>query len=129
LSDLWLSEPLGERPLAPSDLPLTVGGPGAAVVIPGCAPGEICARVNVSGKVLRVTPEAGKQAALDGVSFALEERDGRRTIVVRHSGVANVTRPPEFEGQPFESATDQGDRLPIAVVAYEPRRSDGARPM
>ncbi len=128
LSELWLAEPLGERLLVPSDLPLTVGGPGAAVVIPGCAPGEIRARVNVSGKELRVTPEAGKQAALDGVSFVLEERDGRRTIVVRHSGVANVTRPPEFEGQPFESATDQGDRLPIAVVAYEPRSSDGARP-
>ena len=128
LSELWLAEPLGERPLAPSDLPLTVGGPGAAVVIPGCAPGEIRARVNVEGKALRVTPEAGMQAAMDGVSFALEERDGRRTIVVRHGGVANVTRPPEFEGQPFESATDLGDRLPIAVVAYEPRRSEGARP-
>ncbi|MSQ91850.1 MAG: PEGA domain-containing protein [Gammaproteobacteria bacterium] len=128
LSELWLAEPLGERPLVPSDLPLTVGGPGAAVVIPGCAPGEIRARVNVSGKDLRVTPEAGKQAVMDDVSFALEERDGRRTIVVRHGGVSNVTRPPEFEGQPFESTTDQGDRLPIAVVAFEPRRRDGARP-
>ncbi len=128
MSELWLAEPLGERPLVPSDLPLTVGGPGAAVVIPGCVPGEIRARVNVDGQGLRVTAEAGKQAVMDGVSFALEERDGRRTIVVRHGGVANVTRPPEFEGQPFESATDQGDRLPIAVVAYEPRHSDGARP-
>ena len=128
LSDLWLAEPLGERPLAPSDLPLTVGGPGAAVVIPGCAPGEIRARVNVVGRGLRVTPEAGQPATMDGIGFALEERDGRRTIVVRHGGVANLTRPPEFEGQPFESATDQGDRQPIVVVSYEPRRGDGAHP-
>ena len=128
LSELWLAEPLGERPLAPSDLPLTIGGPGAAVVIPGCAPGEIRARVNVAGQGLRVTPEAGQPAIMEDVSFALEERDGRRTIVVRHGGVANVTRPPEFEGQPFESATDQGDRLPITVVPYEPRRADRARP-
>jgi formylglycine-generating enzyme required for sulfatase activity len=128
LSELWLAEPLGERPLAPSDLPLTVGGPGAAIVIPGCAPGEIRARVNVAGQTLRITPEAGKPAAMDGVSFTLEERNGRRTIVVDHGGVANITRPPEFEGQPFESATDQGDRLPISVVAYEPRRAVSARP-
>ena len=128
MSELWLAEPLGERRLAPSDLPLTVGGPGAAIVIPGSAPGEIRARVDFMGTALRVTPEAGGQAAMDGVSIVLEERDGRRTIVVRHGGVANVTRPPEFEGQLLESATDQGDRLPIAVVAYEPRHSAGARP-
>ena len=124
LSELWLAEPLGERPLAPSELPLTVGGPGAAVVIPGCVPGEIRARVAVVGQGLQVTPETGQPAKIDGVSFALEERNGRRTIVVRHAGVANITRPPEFEGQPFESATEQGDRLPISIVAYEPRRTD-----
>ncbi|MGB5133190.1 MAG: SUMF1/EgtB/PvdO family nonheme iron enzyme [Steroidobacteraceae bacterium] len=127
LSDLWLVEPLGERPLAPSDLPLTVGGPGAAVVVPGCAPGVIRARVNVSESGLRVTPEAGQPAEMDGVSIALEERDGGRAIVVRHGGVANVTQPPEFEGQPFETGPDQGDRLPIAVIAHEPRRAQGAR--
>ena len=128
MSDLWLVEPLGERPLAPSDLPLTVGGPGAAIVIPGCAAGEIRARVHVVGLELRVSPESGKKAAMDGVSIVLEERDGRRAIVVRHGGVANVTRPPEFEGRPFETATEQGDRLPIEVLAYQPRRSEVEKP-
>ena len=128
MSNLWLAEPLGERPLVPSDLPLTVGGPGAAIVIPGCAAGEIRARVNLSGKALQVTPEAGQRADLPGVSFTLEEQDGRRRIVVRHGGVANVTRPPEFEGQPFDSGAEQGDRLPISVVAYSPRRDTEARP-
>ena len=127
LSELWLAEPLGERPLAPSDLPLTVGGPGAAIVIPGCTAGEIRARVNVAGDILRVTPEAGQPTKLEGVGFALETHDGRRTIVVRHSGVANVTRPPEFEGGAFESAGAEGSRLPISIVAYEPRRADGAQ--
>lgn len=128
MSELWLVEPLGERPLAPSDLPLTVGGPGAAIVIPGCAPGVIRARVNLGAQGLRVTPEAGQPPGMDDVSFALEERDGRQAIVVRHGGVANVTRPPEFEGQPFEAATEQGDRLPIEIVAYQPRRSEAAKP-
>ena len=124
LSGLWLSEPLGERPLAPSDLPLTVGGPGATVVIPGCAAGAIRARIEVTAEGLRVKPEPGQPAAMDGVDIGLEMRDGRRTIVVRHSGVANVTRPPEFEGQPLESATAQGDRLPIEVIAYTRRRAE-----
>jgi len=122
LSDLWLAEPLGERPLSASDLPLTIGGPGAAIVIPGCAQGEIRARLTLVGQELRVSSEAGEPAELDGVSFVMEEQDGRRTITVRHGGVANITSPPEFEGQPFESATEQGDRLPIPVVAFQPRR-------
>ena len=128
LSDLWLVEPLGERPLAPSDLPLTVGGPGAAIVIPGCVPGEIRARVHVVGSELRVSPETGRKAAMDGVSISLEERDGRRAIVVRHGGIANITRPPEFEGQPLETATGEGDRQAIAVIAWQPRKEPGEKP-
>jgi formylglycine-generating enzyme required for sulfatase activity len=126
LKELWLEDPLGERPLLPSELPLTVGGPGAAVVIPGCRPGELRARVTVTTEGLAVTPEPGTDAAsLDGVSIALEHRAGRPTIVVQHGGVANVTRPPQFEGRAPDAADPQGDRVPIAIVDYEPR----ARPV
>ena len=129
MSDLWLDEPLGERPLAPSDLPLTVGGPGAAIVIPGCTPGEIRARVTVDGARLAITPEPGVASrALEGLSFALEERGDRRTIVVRHGGVANVTRPPELEGQPVAATGEQDERLPIAIVEYQPRSRAVTRP-
>ena len=129
MSELWLEDPLGERPLAPSDLPLTIGGPGAAVVIPGCAPGELRARLMLDARGLRVTPEPGAPpSALDGVSISLDEREGRRTIVIRHGGVGNLTRPPQFEGQPFEADSEQADRLPIAVVDYQPRRARIARP-
>ena len=122
LKELWLDDPLGERPLAPSDLPLTVGGPGAAVVIPACAPGELRARLSIVGGELRVTPEPGLPlSALDGLSFRLDEREGRRTIVIRHDGLANITRPPELEGQPIEADGEQADRLPIAVADYRPR--------
>jgi formylglycine-generating enzyme required for sulfatase activity len=122
LKELWLEDPLGERPLSPSDLPLTVGGPGADVVIPGCVPGEVRARVAATASGLAVSPEpAAEPDALDGVSIALEERSGRPTIVVRHRGVANVTRPPQFEGRSPDAADPQGDRQPIAVVDYAPR--------
>ncbi|MFZ2508555.1 MAG: SUMF1/EgtB/PvdO family nonheme iron enzyme [Steroidobacteraceae bacterium] len=128
MSDLWLAEPLGERPLSATELPLTVGGPGAAIVIPGCGQGEIRATLTLVDQELRVTTGADEPAQLDGVSFALEERDGRRTIIVRHGAVANITRPPEFEGEPFESAAEQGDRLPIPVVAYQPQRRQAFGP-
>ncbi|MEX0734103.1 MAG: SUMF1/EgtB/PvdO family nonheme iron enzyme [Steroidobacteraceae bacterium] len=129
LKELWLEDPLGERRLLPSELPLTVGGPGAAVVIPGCKPGELRARVALTTRGLAITPEPGAGAgALDGVSIALEERDGRPTIVVRHGGVANVTRPPRFEGRSGEAAGADGDRSPIAIVEYEPRVARNVRP-
>ncbi len=126
MKELWLEEPLGERPLAASDLPLSVGGPGADVVVPGCAPGEVRARVAVTAKGLAISPEPGARS-LDGVEIALEEKDGRPTIVVRHGGVANVTRPPQFEGRGAD-APAEGDRQPIPVVAYAPRTRAARRP-
>ena len=122
MKDVWLDDPLGERRLLPSDLPLTVGGPGAGIVIPGCKPGEIRARVAFTDRGLAVTPEPGAGAdALDGVQIALEDRGDRPTIVVRHGGVANITRPPRLEGRSTDAIASQDDRVPIAVVDYEPR--------
>ncbi|HEX9708280.1 MAG TPA: SUMF1/EgtB/PvdO family nonheme iron enzyme [Steroidobacteraceae bacterium] len=129
MKEIWLDDPLGERRLAPSDLPLTVGGPGADVVIPGCKPGELRARIALSTRGLAVTPEPDTGAdALDGVRIALEDREGRPTIVVRHGGVANVTRPPQFEGRPADVAATQDDRQPIAIVEYTPRAARVVQP-
>jgi len=125
LKELWLEDPLGARRILPSEMPLTVGGAGAAVVIPGCGPGEVRARVALTTQGLAVTSEPGAGAdALDGVAIALEDRDGRATIVVRHGGVANVTRPPAFASQAADEAA--GDRQPIEVIAYEPRAAPAA---
>ena len=125
MKDLWLEEPLGARRILPSEMPLTVGGPGAGVVVPGCGPGEVRARVALTTQGLVVTPEPGAgSGALDGVEIALEEREGRTTIVVRHGGVANVTRPPAFASQTADEAA--GDRQPIEVVAWEPRAATAA---
>ncbi len=121
LKDLWLEDPLGERPLAPTDWPLTVGGPGAAVVIPGCRPGELRARVSLVDGRLSIVLAPGV-SGLDGVSIELEKRADRPTIVVRHGGVANLTRPPQVEGHVPGGAGPDGDRLPLTVVDYEPRR-------
>ncbi|MGH8243549.1 MAG: SUMF1/EgtB/PvdO family nonheme iron enzyme [Steroidobacteraceae bacterium] len=123
MKDVWLEDPLGERKLLPAELPLSVGGPGAAVVVPGCKPGEMRARVALTDSGLAVTPEPGAEInALDGVSITLEDRAGRATIVVRHGGVANVTRPPQSGGRAADAAAD---RLPVEVVVYEPRSARG----
>ncbi len=125
MKELWLEDPLGARRILPSDLPLTVGGPGAAVVVPGCRPGEVRARVALTTQGLDVTPEPGSGAdPLDGVAITLEDADGRATIVVRHGGVANVTRPPAFASPAADQAAD--DRQPIEIVAYEPRAAKAA---
>jgi formylglycine-generating enzyme required for sulfatase activity len=127
LTDIWLEDPLGMRKLLPSELPLTVGGPGAAVVIPGCRPGEIRARVAVSDGRLAVTPEPGAASGgLDGVAVDLEDRDGRPVIVVRHGGVSNVTRPPQ--ARIHDGDASDGDRQPVAVVEYRPRVIAPVRP-
>ena len=127
MTDIWLEDPLGMRKLLPSELPLTVGGPGAAVVIPGCRPGEIRARVAVSDGRLAVTPEPGAASGgLDGVAVYLDDRDGRPVIVVRHGGVSNVTRPPQ--ARIHDGDASDGDRQPIAVVEYRPRVIAPVRP-
>ena len=120
MNDVWLEDPLGKRRLLPSEFPLTMGGPGAAVVIPGCRPGEIRAHVDIRDGRLAVTAEsdAGPDA-LDGVAIALEERDDRATIVVRHGAVSNVTRPPQSAAGAGDAGP--GDRLPIEIVDYRPR--------
>ncbi len=128
MKELWLEDPLGERRLLPADLPLSIGGPGAAVVIPGCKPGEIRAHIALADEALAVTPAEGMAAdALDGVGVTLEDRDGRKTIIVRHGGVANVTRPPQMETAAADSA-DAGSRVSLAIMDYVPRAAKSARP-
>ena len=124
MKDVWLEDPLGERKLLPSELPLTVGGAGAAVVIPGCRPGEVRARVALAGGRLAVTPEPGAGPdALDGVRIELEDRGGRPTIRVRHGGVTNETRPPDADGRRVD---EDPDRQPIEIVPYAPSASRAA---
>ncbi len=127
MSSLWLEDPLGVRPLSAADLPLSVGGPGTDIVVPGCAPFELRARVTVEAGGLRVVPEPGAIDGLAGVGIRLDEESGRQTIVVTHGGVANLTQPP-LAGHGDEDPGEQGDdRGPIPVIAYEPRAPRRAR--
>jgi hypothetical protein len=117
LSLLRLVDPLGERPLQPGDLPLTIGGPGSAIVLPGLQPGELLATLGTSDGRLFVEPAPDAALRLDGVKLGaagwlddgsvldlgaglirIESQDGVRSIVVEHEAVGNVTLPPLLEG-------------------------------
>lgn len=136
MSDLRLVDPLGERPLAAGEFPLALGGAGSAIVLPGCGPGDVVARVGLDqGRLYIESPEGrvrlggravrerapledGAVADLGTALLRVEVRGAERVLVVEHEAVANVTLPPLLEGQPLEAAAD--GRVPIEPVAYEP---------
>lgn len=120
VSRLWLEDPLGVRPLTEADLPLSIGGPGADIVIPGCAPGELRARVTISDGSLQVSAESGLTAEIPGVRLRLDQESGRQTIVVEHGGVANLTQPPLVTSADDGGGAEQDGREPIPVVPWEP---------
>ena len=110
--ELILREPLGERLLGAADFPLSLGGAGASVTLPG-APGarawlglhEGQLFVQPAGEATDVlrngTPVAGSAwlgagDVLDVGSGRLKLRleDGRRVLEVVAGGADNATAPP-----------------------------------
>jgi len=139
LTSLRLVDPLGERPLSGSDLPLTIGGPGCGVVVPGVSAGTVVATVGTREGRLFVEPGPRATLRLDGVRLEgsgwlqpgsvvdlgtallrLEGRDTGEVLVVEHDALPNATLPPLLEGRPLESLPAGGDRIPIEVAAYSP---------
>lgn len=137
MSDMRLVDPLGERPLAAGEFPLALGGAGNAIVLPGCRPGEVMARVGLAEGRLYIEAESagavqldgqplrGRAALADGAVAELGEallrvaaRGAGWTLVIEHAAVANATLPPLLEGQPLEAAF--GGHVPIEPVAYKP---------
>lgn len=128
---LRLVDPLGERPLTPADFPLSVGGSGADIVLPGLAPGERLARIELDGArpgCVLLTSAAqeprslgpGDELDLGHGRLACETDAGAITLRVSHGGVANVTQPP-LGGEPDDAAGHEaGDRIPILRVDYQP---------
>jgi len=144
LSSLRLVDPLGERPIGPADFPVLFGGPGSAVVLPGCASGEVLAALALRDGDLLLAPSSDAPVRIDGQALAgpqilpegsvadlgrawlrIETRDGVTRVVVEHEAVTNVTLPPLVE-EPSAAAGVAGPaRIPIEPVDYQP---PGRRP-
>jgi formylglycine-generating enzyme required for sulfatase activity len=64
---LRLRDPLGERPVSPHELPLSIGGEGATIAVPGQAEGTLAARVGVDDNGLFIEPvEGGPEVFVNG---------------------------------------------------------------
>jgi formylglycine-generating enzyme required for sulfatase activity len=139
LRTYFLREPLGSRSLAPGDFPLTVGGPGAAVLVPGLPPGTVAALIGLADGEPFVQPAGGaavrsgtdvltestwlhdgERFAIADARFAVEAVGDDWTLTVVHEGGANETEPPLYEGVPL--AADDDDvpaRQALQAIAFQ----------
>jgi formylglycine-generating enzyme required for sulfatase activity len=143
-----LREPLGTRPLDAADFPLSIGGPGAAVVVPGLAAGVVAAVVGLGeeGPFLQGVGEAsavrlgggaleGSAWLTDGVRFEIGTARGRIealgedwSLVLEHDGGSNATEPPLFEesGAVVEAAELPARHALEAIAFAAPAGAPGA---
>ncbi len=143
-TELILRDPLGERALTAADFPVSLGGPGHTVVLPGAAPGTL-AWIALHDGQLFLQPVEGREAPLcngapvtrptwlregDVVDAArgrvrVGARGGVRVLDVEDGSGGNLTVPPEAPLVPIVTgAGDESDEQ-IASVAF--RRADDAR--
>jgi formylglycine-generating enzyme required for sulfatase activity len=150
---LRVREPLGERAARPNELPLGVGGEGAAVAVPGIMEGVVAVRIGADehGLFAEAPEEAAGLAAIDG--RIVRERGrlvhgdvitvGGARIHCRLNGSealldvvhleGNPTQPPIFDSTEREEDAQQGaDAHAIQRVPFKPatvsRREPRARP-
>jgi formylglycine-generating enzyme required for sulfatase activity len=117
MTTYFLREPLGTRPLGTADFPLSIGGSGAAVIVPGVAAGTVAAVVGLGEDGPFLQRVGGSTAVRlgggtletsawlsDGVRFEIGTARGRIealgedwTLVLEHDGGGNATEPPVYD--------------------------------
>lgn len=127
-----LREPLGERRFAPAELPLTVGGAGAHVLLPGAPSGTVAAQLALQSGALCLLPVAGAvdwwhegralesarplvagervEARLHGArlaTLAVAQAPEGLVLQLVHDGGGNATPPPVLDGVPLEAVADE----------------------
>jgi len=144
-----LSSPLGQQPLAAADFPLSIGGAGARIVVPGVADGALVALIGLDGAEPYLQPVAGEAAPRAGGAPLAESvwlADGERfeagearcrveapgedwTLVVEHAGGDNATEPPAYaEGAAPAEPEDVPVRQALAAVRFEAPQAGAAAP-
>lgn len=136
-TELILRDPLGERPLAAHDFPLSLGGAGHTIVLPG-APAGTLAWLALHDGQLYVQPVEGQPPPLcNGVPVTqptwLREgdvvdvargrlriglRDGVRLLDVEDGSGGNLTVPPDAPPVPVVAGADGDDDERIETVAF-----------
>lgn len=134
-----LREPLGSRTLAAADFPLTLGGPGAVVLVPGVEPGEVAALVGLADGEPFLQPAGtvpvrlgdaalaesawlhdGERFAIAGARFRVDADGDEWGLTVEHEGGANETEPPLYEDLPLAVGADEVPaRQALHALAFE----------
>lgn len=138
-TELILRDPLGERALAAADFPVTLGGTGHTIVLPGAGEGGTIALIGLEDGRLFIQPAATGVVATPRVNGApvarstwlregdvvdvgrgrlrLATRDGVRLLDVEDGSGGNLTVPPE--APPIAVVTGGGDdEERIETVAF-----------
>jgi formylglycine-generating enzyme required for sulfatase activity len=120
---------------------LTIGGPGATLVVPGVAAGEVAALIGLADHGPFLQPAGGATAVTfggaplgdsawleDGARFSAGTARGRVealgddwTLVLEHDGGANPTEPPAYDET--LAGTDDAElpaRQALAAIAFTP---------
>ncbi|MCC5604807.1 PEGA domain-containing protein [Nostoc favosum] len=134
-----LREPLGSRTLAAADFPLTLGGPGAVVLVPRVAPGAVAALVGLADGEPFLQPAGtvpvrlgdaaltesawlhdGDRFDIEGARFRVDADGDEWGLTVEHEGGANETEPPLYEDLPLAiGAEDVPARQALHAIAFD----------
>lgn len=146
-TELILRDPLGERPLAATDFPVSVGGPGRTIVLPGAGAATL-AWIALHDGQLYLQPEAGADAAPlcngapvtratwlragDVIDVArgrlrVASEDARRVLIVEDGSGGNLTVPPEAPLADIVSGGGDEDDERVAAVAFRRPATAAAR--
>ena len=122
-----LLEPLGERSLTDGELPVSIGGAGAGIVIPGAAADEVIAHLGAQdGRLfLQFTGppttttwlHPGMRVSLAQATLLLST-DQPPVLVIQHD-LDNRTLPPDIEVPPTSDETADGS-VPVERIAFVP---------
>jgi formylglycine-generating enzyme required for sulfatase activity len=135
--ELILRDPLGERPLTTADFPVSVGGPGNTIILPG-SDGATLAWIALHDGQLFLEPVAGTEPPLcngaplarsswlragDVIDIArgrlrIGTRDGRALVDVEDGSGGNLTVPPVVPAVPVVAGGGDDADEPIESVAF-----------
>ena len=143
-AQLIIREPLGERRLNDEALPMSIGGPGSDVIVPGARPGPL-AWIGAQDGQLFLQPASTEATVLHngariagstwlrsgdvldvgGGRLRLYVENGERLLEVIAGAADNATAPPIVADAAGVSGAG-GEEVPIEAVAF--RRSTAAAP-
>jgi hypothetical protein len=142
---LQITDSLGQRSVERTDFPLSLGGPGCAIVVDQAASAPL-AWLGLDDDALFVQPagadsllhngvpvqgsvwlHAGDVITLGTVLIRLANRDGARHLDVDDGGTGNVTAPPVIERGQVVSGTTAEGLEPVVSMKYRRAHSASAK--